>query len=155
MNVNIFKMAVILLVLAGGFGSCGEKGEDNFSEPIEISFTEYSLVGTSGQWKNLESGKVIVINSNEELKKHFDCTNLDCPEIDFLKNTLLLASGGATNGIDRINACFMQSATSKYMLNMEVFLNDAMVAQSWHFALITEKIDKQSKIELNVTIIKI
>jgi hypothetical protein len=144
--INILKLTAILLILAGSF-SCREKEE----KVIEIPFTEYSLMGTSCQWTNLAyKGKVIVVNSNEELEQYVTCTEGSCPEIDFAKNTLLLANGGTTNGVNKITPSFFQNSTYKYQLNVTILLDFTMVAQGWHISIIVPKLPNQAEIILDV-----
>jgi len=62
------------------------KWKENTSQdyPIEIPFTEYSLVGTSCQWVNLNyDDKLIIVNNNEGLKSHISCSDENYQEIDF------------------------------------------------------------------------
>jgi hypothetical protein len=69
MKKIILKTAAILLVMAGMMIACKE--DEN--KPIEIPFTEYSLAETSCQWINLDyDNKIIVINSNDELKNYYN-----------------------------------------------------------------------------------
>ncbi|MDR1983318.1 MAG: hypothetical protein LBQ28_00605 [Prevotellaceae bacterium] len=142
---KILKLTAILLILAGNFSSCGEE------EPKEISFTEYSLVGTSCQWTNLDyEGKVIVINSNEELAQYITCTEGSFPEIDFFGNTLLLARGGTVNGIGKITISFFQNSTYNYKLNITVHLGITMVPEGWRVGILVPKLSNRAKISLDV-----
>jgi hypothetical protein len=63
MNTKIFKITAIVLLLAGGFSSCGKNKRSEFTDPIEIPITEYSLYGTGYWWTNTETGKVAIINT--------------------------------------------------------------------------------------------
>jgi hypothetical protein len=117
---NILKLTAMLLILTSSF-TC-EKEEKE--EMIEIPFTEYSLIGTSCQWTNLDyEGKVIVINSNEELEPYVTCSEGSFPEIDFSENTLLLAKGGTSSGVSEITPLFFQNSTYKYLLNITIQLD--------------------------------
>jgi hypothetical protein len=102
MKKTLLQTAAILLILAGMIIACGKEKEEE--KTIEIPFTEYSLIGTSCQWSNLGyDGKLIVINSNAELENYVICTDGAFPEIDFSKNTLLLASGCTISGIQYLH----------------------------------------------------
>jgi hypothetical protein len=60
MKGNIFKIAVIMLVVTGGFGSCGEKNEANESL-VALEGTKWKLVGIvdeTGSLKELKVGSV-------------------------------------------------------------------------------------------------
>ena len=140
---------IIFLISAGSFCSCSKKGN---SEPMEIPFTEYSLVGTLCQWTNFDyADKVIVINGNEDLGKYIDCTDGGYyPGIDFSRHTLLLACGGTTNGVREINTDFSKNALNKYILSIMVHLNISMVAQGWHISILVPKISDEAIIILDV-----
>jgi hypothetical protein len=120
--------------------------------PINISFTEYSLLETSCQWTNINyDEKVIIINSDEELENHIACTGGSYPEIDFSKNSLLLARG-ATGGIAELTVKNLQKLSkNEYELNIEILLDGTDILQYWIVALIVEKVSEESHIELNVT----
>jgi hypothetical protein len=141
--------AAMLLLLAGSF-SCGKEEDD---EPTEIPFTEYSLTGTGCQWTNLDcDGKIVIINSNTELENHVTCTGETFPEIDLAEQTLLIACGVTTNGIQYLHKKFSKKE-NMYILEIEITLNDVAVAQSWMVTLITNKLSTKD-IELNVITIQ-
>jgi hypothetical protein len=122
--------------------------------PIEISFTEYSLAGSSCQWKNFNyDNKLIVINSNEELENYINCLEGNYPEIDFSKHTLLLVSGTTPNGIVEISNRLFQLSANEYKLDVEILLNEAEMLGYWITALIVNKLNEENDIEL-VTILK-
>ena len=122
--------------------------------PSDISFTEYSLEGTSCQWKNINyDDKIIVINSQEKLENHLNCIGGSYPEIDFSTHTLLLVSGTTASGIDSISKKLQQVSASEYKLDLEITLNFADVMQDWILALIVNKIDENINPEFNTAII--
>ena len=145
---KIVSFAAILLLLTSAF-ACG-----NENEAIEIPFTEYSLADTYCHWENLNyDNNVIVINSETELENYITCTEGTFPEIDFSEHTLLLASGCTGYGIqDLFKKLFFEE--NKYVLEIEITLNDATVVQGWKIALITDKLNDRSSVELNVITIK-
>ncbi|MDR1983584.1 MAG: hypothetical protein LBQ28_01995 [Prevotellaceae bacterium] len=149
---KILKFTAILLILTSSF-TCEKEEEEKM---IEIPFTEYSLVGTSCQWTNLDyEGKVIVINSNEELAQYVICTEGSYPEIDFSKNTLLLARGGTTWGIASLSKNVFNTGKNKYIIEVEIILNDATVAQGWHICIIiSTKLNAADNVELKVNTIR-
>jgi len=100
MKHQLLKLAALLLIIAELASSCNPPPPEPDSYPIDISFTEYSLLDTHCQWQNLPyDEKVIIINSNEELEKYISCTEDSYPAIDFSKHTLLLISGETTGMI--------------------------------------------------------
>ncbi|MDR2126336.1 MAG: hypothetical protein LBP63_05870 [Prevotellaceae bacterium] len=150
MKKIILQTTAILLMLAG-IVACGK--EENEKHSTEIPLTEYSLTNTNCQWVNLDyNGSVIVINSKTELEKYITCTEGTFPEIDFAKNTLLIACGSTTNGIQYIQKKFFKKI-NMYMLEIEITLNDATVAQPWIATLVTNKLSVNN-VELNVITIK-
>ncbi|MDR1739820.1 MAG: hypothetical protein LBR45_03595 [Bacteroidales bacterium] len=160
MKKIFLKLMIIplLLIMAVGFASCGDK-EPEEKYPLEVPFTEYSLEDTSCAWKTLEYGsepnpsEIAVINSNEELENYFVCTEGSLPEIDFSKHTLLLARGLTSSGIYKIEKKLEQLSTDKYQLNVEIELNFLTVIESWNLTFITKKLNKDSEVKFNVTII--
>ena len=147
-------MVLVGLFLVGGCKKDNEKKPPVEPEyPIDIPFTEYTLLETSCQWVNLDyDEKVIIINSNEELENYVACAEGNYPEIDFDEHSLLLASGETENGILKITAKdLMQFSLQKYELNVVILLNDAPIVEKWRTALIVEKINEECHVELSVT----
>jgi hypothetical protein len=152
MKKIISQTTVLLLILTGVMIACGKKEKEE--KPIEIPITEYSLAETSCRWTNLDcNGKVIVINSPTELAKYVTCTDGSYPEIEFTKNTLLLACGCTTNGIQYMHKKFLKKGYFIYMLEIEVTLNDATIVQPWRVALVTDKLTVKD-VKLNVITIR-
>jgi hypothetical protein len=142
MKAYMLKITAIVMMMAGGFSSCGEREENIFSEPIEIPVTEYSLYETGCWWINTEPDKVIVINSDKDLEKYIACTDNSCsyPVIDFSKQTLLLTNGIAYNGVGKISNTFLQVGSEKYTWKISVRLGDTMVVQEWYTAILVPKL---------------
>jgi hypothetical protein len=140
----------VSLILAGGLVSCEKNEGKNEEEPREIPFTEYSLSETDCRWVNTTSDKVIIINSNEELKKHIECEDDNYPAINFSKQTLLLASGATTHNVIGVNSHLKQYSKNSYELYVEVTLGTATVAQGWYISILTEKINERSILKTNV-----
>ena len=121
--------------------------------PIDVPFTEYTLSETC-QWKNLDyDEKVIIINSDRELGIYTACEGGNYPEIDFEKQTLLLASGSASRGVEKITVNHLQQLSENdYKLSIELLLcdSDTTAAEKWILALITEKISSESMVKLTI-----
>ncbi|MCL2167829.1 MAG: hypothetical protein FWH59_01740 [Lentimicrobiaceae bacterium] len=154
---NIFtKIALLLVFIAGVAVSCNPEPPDPTNPPneypIDIPFTEYSLEETACQWINLPyDDKVIVINSSEELEKYISCSSESYPVIDFSKNSLLLASGKTDKGISEIEINNLQQLSfNKYKLNIDIVLNDVILAEPWSKALIVEKLNNESSVDLKI-----
>jgi hypothetical protein len=123
-------------------------------DTIAIPYVEYSLAGTSCQWANLGcDGNVIVVNSRAELERHVTCAEGSFSEIDFAKNTLLIACGGTTNGIQYLSKKFFFKK-NLYTLEIDITLDDATVSENWTVALATDKMSATSKVELHVIAIR-
>ena len=168
MNGIYFKYVAILLILAGSLFSCQEKEELDalFAEPLEVSFTEYFLCGNAGysHWTNVEKGfeegKLIIINSDDELKNHI-VQYLDYPPIDFSKQTLLLAQGMApewvysTKNLQQSSQKLYRISQNKYKLNIEVKSSNDRDGYNmpWNRALIVDKLSDNSIVELDVNIL--
>ena len=140
-------------VSGGGTGSGPNDGGEEIEYPINIPFTEYSLSETC-QWTNLGyDNTVIVINSDEELENYIVCSNGSSLEIDFSKQSLLFVFGSTPTEINVIKKQLHQISNNGYRLSVEVLLNDAMRPDKWIVALITNKLNVDSNIELSVTLI--
>jgi len=142
------------IIIIGLFFAFGCKKDDPVTPsptyPIEVSFMEYSLEGTSCQWTNLAyDNTVIVINSDEKMNRYV--TGSGYLEIDFETQTLLLASGKAEKGISEITVNNLQQlSANEYELDMELLLNEETIAEEWTVALVLEKVSEESAVELIV-----
>jgi len=150
---TITTLCFIAVTLFAATGCDKSKKEDD--EPIEIPFTEYSLFNTGCWWTYVNNpNEIIIINNKEELEEYITCGDTNYPVVDFSKHTLLHACGGTSNGISNISKKLQRLSTNEYILNVEITLDAAMVAQGWGFVLITSKLSETSSIKLNTTIIK-
>lgn len=144
MKTKILTFMAILL-LGGSFTAC--------ESDSPLPFIEYSL--DKPQYWDInyrDYGNIILVNSEEDLKKHF--LGAEYPPIDFSKQSLLLVSGTANNGIEKQTITnIKQISNNKFKLNVELFLNLTNVMQPWVIAALTSKISDNSKIEVNVEII--
>ena len=122
----------------------------NENYPKEVLFEEYSLEGTSCEWKNFESNEVIIINSDEELSDYIVCAGNDHSNIDFSKHSLLLARSRATYGIHHIVIDFLQETVDNYALNVNIHTTPITYPQPWLISIVTPKIGNKTTIALNV-----
>ena len=156
-TVAMLCMVMIGLFLAVGCKkdnptiSGGGTGGEEPTYPTDIPFTEYSLAETC-QWTNLAyDNTVIVINNDEKLSQYVACTGGGYPEIDFEKQTLLLASGSASYNISKVTVNSLQQLSfNEYILDMELLLGNLTVIEKWNVALIVEKVSERNTVELNV-----
>jgi len=131
----------------------------NINYPIEVPFTELELE-TQCQWINLNypeyiyDAELIIVNNNEELKNYISCSDENYPEIDFSKHTLLLANGGPTpRNVMGISKHLLQFSTNKYKLDIKMHFGDGGWGRRWVIALIVNKMNEESDVELNVIFI--
>ena len=124
-------------------------------DTTEVSYTEYSLSGTSCEWNfTKEDSDIIVVNSREELEKYIVCDG-ECtaPSVDFEKHSLVIAHGGCTNGIHQIGVSkFVKFADEKYGLYIDIVMGWTDAPELWTKALLVEKWDKLYTINLNVDV---
>ena len=152
---KLITLSAILLMLAGSFFSCGEKEQ----QVEDLLFEIYTLSPTGSnpdcEWTNLNyDNRLIIINSDEKMKEYVDCKGGDYSEIDFSKHTLLLTNGCTNYGIEKIVSLVQHYGDNKYILDVEITLNDAGVIERWALALLVEKLDKDCIIELKVQMIR-
>jgi len=120
--------------------------------PIDISFEEYSLIGTNCEWNRITfDHKVPVINNNEELEKYIFCFDETYPEIDFSKYTLILAHGIATSSVDVNCYSLQQIAKQTYEMRIYLFKTQLPWITYWKAPIIVKKINDECIIELIVT----
>ena len=124
-------------------------------DTTEVSYTEYSLSGTSCEWNfTKEDSDIIVVNSREELEKYIVCDG-ECtaPSVDFEKHSLVIAHGGCTNGIHQIGVSkFVKFADEKYGLYIDIVMGWTDAPELWTYAIITDKLSGQNSVELFVDI---
>ena len=168
-----------IMILAIVFAGCGEPvqtndtdGEEHVDDFLfEIPFTEYLLTGTQYQWvkhdmrycrKFTESdefwdcinrrSELTIINSNDELEKYIESTDgSGYPEIDFSIHALLLAKGFTFSGISDISRTLRQISANEYSLDVDIALDDTKVAEGWNIALLVDKLNDRSNVNLNLT----
>ena len=124
-------------------------------DTTEVSYTEYSLSGTSCEWNfTKEDSDIIVVNSREALEKYIVCDG-ECtaPSVDFEKHSLVIAHGGCTNGIHQIGVSkFVKFADEKYGLYIDIVMGWTDAPELWTKAIITDKLSGQNSVELFVDI---
>ena len=168
-DVNIYPESITEEVVLTLYMRCGyEDGAVGFdgNAPInettiilrpdeEVSYTEYSLSGTSCEWSfTKEDSDIIVVNSREELEKYIVCDG-ECtaPSVDFEKHSLVIAHGGCTNGIHQIGVSkFVKFADEKYGLYIDIVMGWTDAPELWTKAIITDKLSGQNSVELFVDI---
>ncbi|MDH6356388.1 hypothetical protein [Parabacteroides sp. PF5-9] len=117
---------------------------------VDVPFAEYSLEGTSCQWVNLDfQYDFLVINSDEVLETYIEGT--DYPAIDFSKQTLLLAYGFEGSGSYLDSVSLQQVSEQNYLMTVNLQMTIASVFTEWEVAIVIDKLDVESKVELNIT----
>ena len=93
-------------------------------------------------------GKIIVVNSNEELEKHIE---EDLPDIDFSTNTLLLVGGGSSSSPVKVEVLgFQRLSESNYELEIEIEQGFATFGSGWRIGILTGKMPSRNEIKLNI-----
>jgi hypothetical protein len=131
-----------------------EEDDGYDGKPKEVSFTEYSLAGTSCQWVNLEyDNSVIVISSKSELENYISCAEKDFPAVDFSKYTLLLAHGLATSSVVSVNCNRLQQLSGhSYTMSVDIVLGNATVISRWQVPVIVDKWSGGCAVGVTVTV---
>jgi hypothetical protein len=119
---------------------------------VTLNITEVPI---SCQLKNLNypinSGALVIINSNEELENYYNCSEGSYPEIDFSEHSLILISGYSyTAPVEVVVKDFQILSTNEYQLDIEVLIGGWQTMQKWVYALIINKINEESVFDLNV-----
>jgi hypothetical protein len=135
---------------------------EGIEEAVEVPIVEYSLNETSCRWSDAtypdeilsgpNSRRLIVINSDKELKNYITCTgNSSYPAIDFTKHTMLLAFG-MTSGKVLIDAAYLRLYSSGYVLHVDHRKTITASIEYWQIAIITGKLAKESNVDLKLTL---
>ena len=150
MKTNSLKLIAFLLILTGSFFSCKDDILDN---PTESSLEGYSLYGTMCNWTNRENdGKVVIINSDEELKQYVSCyMNSNYHPFDFSKQSLLLVGSVTSSGIyDIFRTSIQQLSLNEYELKVVIRLNEITLPLEWDIAVRVDKLRDDVKVVLKV-----
>ena len=146
---------VFLLLLAAVSCESAKKPYEDDEEEVTFSLGEISLTGTSCEWIRREpvGYELIIINSDSELQNYIICTDeRRFPSIDFSRYTLLLARGLWGNQCYPDSVELLQLSPGNYELNID-FPGGSLkqVIRSWHVAIITNKLNDNDTVKLNVT----
>ena len=154
MKTRTLKLTAIMLITLFLVISC-DSPEIPPNFPKEISFTEFSLIETACEWKipwellDDNSEKVIIINSQQELRNFIVCDNY--PVIDFSTHSLLLVYGLFRNDIINASAVQLQQISANdYLLNIDIIFGFNRSADNWITALLVPKISNEANIVLDV-----
>jgi len=134
-------------------------------------FVNYSLPENQCQWTNYEpyapvdgmifstagsittdlfAGKLIIINSNEEMQNHLNCTDGEYPEIDFSNHTLLLSCGQQGYQDEYYSTKFHKLSSEKYFVSVSFIPSFAAAIKVWQNAIVIDKIDNNLDVELTI-----
>lgn len=103
------------------------------------------------EWKDTETDKAYVVRSQEELQGYINGEN-PLPEIDFSKNTLLLARGATPCGIiDVEKKVYGNEDGGNQMLHITVKMNAATVIGKWSAAVLIPKITADENVDIWVS----
>ena len=136
-----------LMILQSG---CSDSEADTSSYPVAVKVIDYSIVGTSYSWKNLEKNTVYVVRSSVELAGYISGTGSPTPTIDFEKYSLLLVQGANLSGIQSLEKQLQQISMNGYKLTVNIKSNAATVVEGWTVAVLIPQVPSNSTIALEV-----
>ncbi|MDR1227372.1 MAG: hypothetical protein LBK47_10850 [Prevotellaceae bacterium] len=146
-NLCFFLLA--MLCLLGVACTTDNPKQENY--PIKVPFTEYSLGEASCRWRGCYStNNVIVINSDEELSNCITCVGNSYPAVDFSEHSLVLARGGAINGLRCLDVDFSKEAANEYTLNVTAHTDKTIVAPLLCMAILAPKINRKAAVTIAV-----
>jgi len=178
MRINFLTISVFLLIISGSFSACTEKegvlneeedslfydihhnqqqDKDDEIECKEIPFFDYVLLETICLWSNTlhnYTGRVIIINTLEELDQYITCAEGNYPDIDFSTQSLLLASGQYGYPDDVIEKSLRQIAENEYQLDIAFRLFETNIIECWDIAMVTSKLSSESIVKTNISRVK-
>lgn len=119
--------------------------------PIDVPFTEYLFEDLSCQWKDYGPDRIVLINSEEELRNHLECRYSPDSGIDFSTQTLVLAYGLISNFVRTPDSIRLQQL-SEQSYHMEVNFPEVPGYEiRWSAPVLIPKIPGESTVELIVT----
>ena len=133
-----------------------QNAAEDIGYPIVIPFTDYSLAGTSCQWEctsdgfnwlctNPELDKINVINSDEELKNHINCSGGNYPKFDFSKYSLIYVKGWTPSrptGV--IGTQLLQTSDNEYSLHLDIRAGPQGSGGCWYVSIIVPKLPQNA-----------
>jgi hypothetical protein len=156
-----FCAGVLMSAFCAGCNNPNDKPQDPKLPGESVAFAEFSLTQGEGgefsaRWVNLDNvgwseKRLVVINNDDELKKYVEG---DCPAVDFSTKTLLLAYGGDIEYGHVFRADkqdFRQISDKDYVMTVNVPRSIATVMGGWLVAIIVDKLNEKSEVELVVT----
>jgi hypothetical protein len=136
-----------LMILQSG---CSDNEADTSSYPVAVKTIDYSIAGTSYNWKNIEKNTVYIVRSTVELAGYISGTCTPAPTIDFEKYSLLLVQGTNLSGIESLEKQLQQVSIRGYELIVNVKSNGATVVEGWTVAVLIPQVASNSTITLDV-----
>ena len=159
---KVIKNTAIMLMLAAVFSSCNKKPVEEFvicgcNENTElqgenITFTTAWLNSSSCKWINRNDGKVIIINSYDEFKKHNTCneSNFSFP---FSTQSILFANAVICGYPFLSNyPSLQQISPNEYVLSVEIIGLPTEPAAEWSMAVRTSKLSEEADVQLRVCV---
>ena len=127
-------------------------------EYTNVPYMEYSLWGTQCEWQlPNENNNIIIVNSDEELARYIASETGDSyPTVDFTKYTMIIAHGGVPQGIYKtLIESLQQVSDTEYRLNIDVVLTMTDAPELWTKAILVDKWDRLSTVNLYVETIEL
>lgn len=127
-------------------------------EYTNVPYMEYSLWGTQCEWQlPNENNNIIIVNSDEELARYIASETGDSyPTVDFTKYTMIIAHGGVPQGIyQTLIENLQQVSDTEYRLNIDVVLTKTDAPELWTKAILVDKWDRLSMVNLYVETIEL
>ena len=144
------KYLLFLLSLMIFQSGCSDNEADTSSYPVAVKTIDYSIVGTSYNWKSIEKNTVCVVKSSVELAGYISGTGSPAPTIDFEKYSLLLVQGTNLSGIQSIEKQLQQISFNGYKLTVNIKSNATTVVEGWTVAVLVPQVTSNSTIALDV-----
>jgi hypothetical protein len=136
-----------LMILQSG---CSDNEADTSSYPVAVKTIDYSIAGTSYNWKNTEKNTVYIVRSTVELAGYISGTGTPAPTIDFEKYSLLLVQGTNLSGIESLEKQLQQVSIRGYELIINIKSNGTTVVEGWTVAVLIPQVASNSTITLDV-----
>ena len=127
-------------------------------EYTNVPYMEYSLWGTQCEWQlPNENNNIIIVNSDEELARYIQSeSGENYPAVDFDKYTMIIAHGGVPRGIyQTLIENLQQVSDTEYRLNIDVVLSKTDAPELWTKAILVDKWDRLSMVNLYVETIEL
>lgn len=145
--MNIKKRHILLILSIALL--CTNCTKDSQPQKKYINMTDCVDKVSNLDWSKLEYDKLYIIRSIDEYTQYMK-ESMPAFDIDFKKQSLLIIKGQANRGVNDIIKKMTETDAENYILNIDLTLNDTLIAEEWHIGILTPTIPYNKEVELRI-----